>query len=357
MSPGRGIIEVKDSTNVLLANVTRFSNTSDTLIGGNDYYYVLERNGTATVGITAETVGGLYRRGVYAPFVASTPDTTKPTVSLTSPVAGAVVSGTSTVSVGADDNVGVTDVALYDADSLIARDATPPYAITWNTTGAPDGTHVLTAKASDVAGNSSVSSAVSVTVKNANLSLEGVNEGQVVSGRIDVEAVPTAAGISKIDFFVGATQVNSEQLAPYWLGGDDGTTALGFDTTRVADGLTTVRAVMTYTGGTKEAKRTVKVDNTKPTRPVLSAGAVTSNAVSLKWTASSDGAGGSGVVKYRVFRTNAGSTSMVGNSTTLGYTDSGVNARTSYSYYVVAVDAVGNVSANSNVVFVTTSKH
>src|SRR4030095_12518005 len=43
---------------------------------------------------------------------------------------------------------------------------TPPYSVTWNTTTASPGTHVLSARARDAAGNTQTSSTVSVTVNN-----------------------------------------------------------------------------------------------------------------------------------------------------------------------------------------------
>ena len=48
------------------------------------------------------------------------PDTTKPTVSLTGPAAGATVSGTVTLTATASDNVGVTKVQFMDGTQLLA---------------------------------------------------------------------------------------------------------------------------------------------------------------------------------------------------------------------------------------------
>ena len=48
-----------------------------------------------------------------------------------------------------------------------AEDTTAPYSISWNTTTASNGEHVLTAIARDAAGNSTTSTAVTVTVNNA----------------------------------------------------------------------------------------------------------------------------------------------------------------------------------------------
>ena len=97
-----------------------------------------------------------------------TGDTQAPTVSISAPTAGSTVSGTSvTVSASAMDNVGVTSVEFYRGTALIATDTTAPYAVTWDSTSAANGSYAITAKAKDAAGNVGTSSAVSVTVNNS----------------------------------------------------------------------------------------------------------------------------------------------------------------------------------------------
>jgi len=105
------------------------------------------------------------------PVGGSTPppsDATPPTVSLTAPASGVTVSGTSVaISANASDNVGVVGVQFkLDGNNLGAEDASSPYSISWNSTTATNGSHSLTALARDAAGNSTISTAVSVTVSN-----------------------------------------------------------------------------------------------------------------------------------------------------------------------------------------------
>jgi hypothetical protein len=96
-----------------------------------------------------------------------TSDTTPPTVSLTSPAAGATVSGTITVTATASDNVGVAGVQfLLDGAALGAEDTTSPYSVSWNTTTAVNGSHTLSVRARDVAGNQTTTATVAVTVNN-----------------------------------------------------------------------------------------------------------------------------------------------------------------------------------------------
>ena len=92
-------------------------------------------------------------------------DTTAPTVAVTAPATGSTVSGTVTVSATASDDVAVAGVQfLLDGALLGAEDTTSPYSVAWNTTTATAGSHTLTARARDAAGNQATSAAVPVTV-------------------------------------------------------------------------------------------------------------------------------------------------------------------------------------------------
>lgn len=83
---------------------------------------------------------------------------------------------------------------------------------------------------------------------------------------------------------------------------------------------------------------------TAPAAPTgLAVSSTTSTSVSLGWSASS------GATSYSVFRNGV----SVGSSTSTSYTDSGLNASTTYSYYVEAVNSAGT-SAPSSTVSATT---
>jgi len=102
-------------------------------------------------------------------FVAPGPvsDTTPPTVSISSPADGAIVSGTITVSAAASDNVGVAGVQFkLDGADLGAEDTTTPYVVTWDISLVANGSHTLSAVARDAAGNTGSSLGRMVTVSN-----------------------------------------------------------------------------------------------------------------------------------------------------------------------------------------------
>jgi hypothetical protein len=113
------------------------------------------------------------------------PDTTPPTVSLTSPASGSTVSGTVTVSASASDNVGVVAVQFrLDGANLGAEDTTAPYSVTWDTRAAADGSHALTAVARDQANNAGTSAAATVTVSNPPVSAGGDLFVAIVDGTV-----------------------------------------------------------------------------------------------------------------------------------------------------------------------------
>ena len=93
-------------------------------------------------------------------------DTTPPTVSITSPAAGAVVSRSVRVSITATDNVAVTSVELEVGGVLAGTDTTGPYLVKWSTRSLADGSYTVTAVAHDAAGNSATSAPVLVVVDN-----------------------------------------------------------------------------------------------------------------------------------------------------------------------------------------------
>jgi len=94
-------------------------------------------------------------------------DNTPPSaVFVTAPANGATVSGTITVSGTATDANMKGVQFTVDGGNLGGLDKTVPYSVPWNTVPFPTGLHTLRAVATDQAGNSTTSPAVTVTVNN-----------------------------------------------------------------------------------------------------------------------------------------------------------------------------------------------
>lgn len=138
-----------------------------------------------------------------------TVDSTAPGASVTAPLPASTVSGLVAVNVSATDNVAVSRVDLWVNGKLLASDTASPYAFTWDSTTAANGSNTLQAKAYDAAGNVGTSTTVTVNVANAVVVdstapvvtlIKPVN-GSVVSGTVAVGASATdnagAAGIAQ----------------------------------------------------------------------------------------------------------------------------------------------------------------
>ena len=93
------------------------------------------------------------------------------------------------------------------------------------------------------------------------------------------------------------------------------------------------------------------LDTTPPSAPSgVAATAFSPTEVDLSWTASTDNVR---VAGYRIYRDGA----LVASTATTTYADTGLQAATSYRYYVVAYDAAGNSSTPSNTANVKTRHH
>ncbi len=118
--------------------------------------------------------------GVNDPLVAtysiggntpSSADTTIPSVALTSPSEGEILSGQVTFSADASDNTAVSKVEFYADGRLFATDITAPYSFNFDTSLSPfnNGAMNITATAYDDANNSNNSS-INVTIDNGIIS-------------------------------------------------------------------------------------------------------------------------------------------------------------------------------------------
>ena len=99
----------------------------------------------------------------------SSSDPDPPTVTITGPANNAQVTDIVTITADASDNIGVVGVQFYvDGAAAGAEDTSAPYGLQWDTRTASNGSHSLTARARDAAGNTTLSTPVLVNVANTN---------------------------------------------------------------------------------------------------------------------------------------------------------------------------------------------
>lgn len=139
---------------------------------------------TATYALACEAAAGQ---------VTVTVDAQAPSVTLTAPSGGTIVSGIVTLSASATDDQGLNRVDFYEDSVLVGSDNTPPFGASWNTGGESAATHSLSARALDLAGNATASAPVVVTVAAADTQPPTVTilspaGGSQVSGKVQVAA-------------------------------------------------------------------------------------------------------------------------------------------------------------------------
>ena len=129
-----------------------------------------------SVGSTAQTAAGTYPLDATATEAsfgnAATAhasqivyrDSTAPTVSISNPANGAVVSGRVSIAASASDDTRVAAVEFYVDGVLVGRDTGSPYSAGWNSRKAGFGSHTIRVRALDAAGNAAEQSIV-VNVK------------------------------------------------------------------------------------------------------------------------------------------------------------------------------------------------
>src|SRR5436309_3911105 len=279
-------------------------------------------------------------------------DTTPPTVSITSPANGATVRSTVSVTANASDNVGVVGVQFkLDGANLGGEDTTAPYAVSWNTTTATNGSHTLTVVARDAAGNTATSSAVTVTVDNSPpaVSITSPANGATVGGTVNVTAnASDNVGVVGVQFRLdGANLGGEDTTAPY---------SVSWDTTTAGNGSHTLTAVARDAAGNTAPSAAVTVtvsnDTTPPTVSITSPANGTTMSGTITVTANaSDNVGVAGV-QFEFDGANLGAEDTIAPYSVSWDTTTASNGP--HTLTAIARDAAGN-GTTSVAVMVTVS--
>lgn len=274
-------------------------------------------------------------------------DSTKPTVSITSPTDGATVTGSTTIKADAADNVGVSKVEFYIQNQLVNTVKTAPYEYAWDVSNQANGTVTMTVKAYDDAGNSSTDSEA-VIISNNSTKPPAAPTGLTA----------TADAYNKVSLhWASASGATTYRVVR------DGEVITTTSATNYTD--TTVAANTSYdysvvavdaNNNASDASSTVKVttpqpsttDSSAPSKPTsLSATAQNETQINLAWKSSTDNLG---VKEYDIYRNSDEDKTFRKVATTVNtsYGDGGVYDNTTFTYYVIARDAAGNQSPASD---------
>ena len=205
-SPGATAAVITSNTSSTMLSATLAPRTS-----GEEWYYY----------VTAVQADGniVWSAPMWITWGASS-DTIAPATSITAPAAGAIVSGTTLVTASATDDVGVNKVEFHLDGALQSTDTAVPYEWSWSTAGAANGSHSLTSKAYDAAGNSGSSAAIPVSVDNDTTaplaSITSPAAGATVSATVLVAASASDdRGVVKVEFYLDGALASTDTTAPY----------------------------------------------------------------------------------------------------------------------------------------------
>jgi hypothetical protein len=286
------------------------------------------------------------------------PDTTPPTVSITSEPPSITNSTSASFAFSGNDNVDGANVSFncgLDSNTLGSCDkGSASY------TGLAQGTHSFTVEAVDSSGNVSTKDTYSWTIDTTppTIAISAPSSGATISGTTTVAA--TTSGASSVQFKLDGQNLGTpDTTSPY---------SYSWNTAAASNGSHTLSAVATDAAGNTATSSnvTVNVDNstaptgdtTPPSVPAnLSAGTpITSTTIPLTWNASTDNNGGSGMGGYKLYR-NGALIATLGSTTTSYLDHAGLTNNTSYSYTVSAYDNAGNTSAQSSAANTKTSTY
>ncbi|MEN9580828.1 MAG: hypothetical protein RJA70_3837 [Pseudomonadota bacterium] len=238
-----------------------------------------EQGSSATVGL--ENLSGSvafqysYNEAALLPSLAveyavRSSDVTPPTVALTAPADGVVLTGLATLSADATDDVALARVEFVvdlgtAAEAVLGSDAAAPFAVEWNTALATPGAHQIIARAFDAAGNSADSATANVTVDNPPdvtppvVNISSPADGALVTALVQVQAAASDdVGVQSVDLLVDGMLVASSSADLF---------VFEWDSRSFVDGAHDLEVVARDLAGNTSTSPTVTVlsDNTAPT--------------------------------------------------------------------------------------------
>ena len=186
-------------------------------------------------------------------------DVTPPYVRLTSPLAGAAVTGTVPIEATATDNRGVTAVAFFVDWDHVETATASPWRIDWNTGGLPTGWVKLVASAFDGARNSATTDPIPVFVDHIPpaVTVTAPSDGEWLSGIQTLAAKATDNdAVATVDFLLDGAPWGHFTRSPV---------SEPLDTRKYGDGTHVFAVTAKDRAGNETTERiAIRVDNTPP---------------------------------------------------------------------------------------------
>jgi hypothetical protein len=249
-------------------------------------------------------------------------DKAPPSVAISSPAQGASLTGTTTVSGSASDNVGVAKVEVsVDGGSYQLALGTKSWSFALNTPAYANGSHTIAARATDTSGNASAVS-VSVTFSNSAstpppadttppaVSISLPSPGTTIAGTTSISgSASDNASVAKVEVSVDGSAYQLAQGTSSW--------SNSLNTTAYSNGNHTLMARATDTSGNAtSASETINVSNSTSLPPGVTEQMVTPEGVTIQIYSGITG-GWTCQKIYDLLRPNALELSRIGPSLTV----------------------------------------
>lgn len=150
------------------------------------------------------------------------PDTTPPSISITSPVPDSTVLGSTTIQANATDNKQVAKVEFYINGVLKNTDTTEPFSYNWDTKLYKNNSiHTILAKAYDNAGNTGITTAINaividITKPTVNITSPANNENVLPGNSLTISASANdASSIERAEFRINGILKCTDYNTPY----------------------------------------------------------------------------------------------------------------------------------------------
>jgi nitrite reductase/ring-hydroxylating ferredoxin subunit len=281
-----------------------------------------------------------------------TGDTTPPTVSLAASSSSVTVAGMVTLTATATDNTSIIKVEFLDDTTSLGVKTSLPYTLDVPLTAQNNGTRNFKAIAYDTAGNAAPSEPVPVTINIGptttpdttppTVTLQSSASSVTATGGVTLTA--TAAdniGVSRVDFYEGATLLGSVATAPY-------TQVVGF--TAANNGAHSYTAKAFDAAGNSATSAavsvTVGIDNTPPTVSLAASNLNVTAAGTITLTATATD--NTGVTRVEFYE----GTTLLGTASAAPYTQSLTFTRAdngTHNYTAKAFDAAANFASSAPV--------
>jgi hypothetical protein len=308
-----------------------------------------------------------------------------PAVNITTPSNNQTVGGTVSLNAVATDTGSTVSKVQFVGDSgttlgpaITSAGANGTYSYSWNSSSISNGKHNIYAVVTDAKGNTANSAKYSITVNNSTppVTVTGLSFNRTT----DVLSWNAYSGANNYSIAqvhnVNVVPTSSSYRTPtdYSWPHVTGTSCVVGGTGSSGCGIPVPAAneVVNYGIIANDANNNAlsglswspELTNTysaptgtvPPTAPGnVAASAASSSQINLTWNASTDS--DSTITGYKVYRSqNGGSFGLLQTTTgsATGFADTGLAASTTYSYYVVAVNAASQTSSNSNTASATT---